>query len=329
MKKLSFKMIMVFILLVTLLVVGFSLFSGGSDISWSDLLDNSGKSTIFWQIRLPRVLLGFIAGGVLAVSGMVFQALFRNPIASPYTLGVAGGASFGATVYITAGLPLYFWGFSLTALFSFTGALAAIFLVYSFSAWFRNFDSNVMILCGVVISFFFSSIIMFMQYLTDYTNSFKITRWTMGGLDTVGYEAVGNTVVLFLGGLLAIRFYIHDLNLISIDEELALTRGVNVVRVKKMLFVITSMMIGVVVAFTGPVGFIGIVAPHISRVLVGSSHGRLMLASTLVGGIILVLCDTIGRLIMWPVELPAGIITALVGGPFFLWLMVRKNRAVY
>lgn len=329
MKKLPFLGMLMLIVILTIIVLAFGLFSGGSDISWFDLFDNSGKSTIFWKIRMPRVLLGFIAGGVLAVSGMVFQALFRNPIASPYTLGVAGGASFGATLYIIAGLPLYFYGFSLTALFSFLGALVAIFLVYLFSAWFRNFDSNVMILCGVVISFFFSSVIMFMQYLTDYTNSFKITRWTMGGLDTVGYEAVGNTAVFFLIGLLAIRFFIHDLNLISIDEELALTRGVNVVRVKKMLFVITSLMIGVVVAFTGPVGFIGIVAPHISRMLVGASHGRLMVASTLIGGIILVLCDTIGRLIMWPVELPAGIITALVGGPFFLWLMVRKNRTVY
>lgn len=326
MKKKLYSINMFLISLSALVIIFWSLFSGGSDINLQDIFENSGKNTIFWQIRVPRVLLGFISGAVLAVSGMVFQALFRNPIASPYTLGVAGGASLGATIYIVAGLPLYFWGFSLTAFFSFAGALAAIFLVYSFSAWLRNFDSNVMILCGVVISFFFSSLIMFMQYLTDYTNTFKITRWTMGGLDTVGYEAVGNTVAFFIIGLIVIRFFIHDLNLISIDEELAISRGVNVVRVKKMLFIMTSLMIGVVVAFCGPIGFIGIVAPHISRMLVGASHGKLMTASILIGGIILVLCDTIGRLIMWPVELPVGIITSLVGGPFFLWLMVKKNR---
>lgn len=299
----------------------------GDEFKWpTEIMNEETAHTIFFRIRLPRTLLAFIAGGALSLSGMVFQAVFRNPIASPFTLGVASGASFGATIYIVAGLPLMVAGISLTTVFSFLGAMLSVSIVYFISRLYKKFDSTIMILSGVIVSFFFSSFILFLQYTTDFTNSFKITRWTMGALDTVGYDSVLNTIFFLAAGFAIIRYYVHDLNLISIDEELSVSRGVEVTKVKKRLFISTSMMIGAVVAFTGPIGFVGIIAPHISRAIIGENHRYLSVLSLLCGGTLLVICDTISRMIMFPVELPVGVITSLLGGPFFLWLLYLNSR---
>lgn len=308
---------------ITLIICAMS----GDDFKYpSEIMKNETAYTIFFNIRLPRTLLSFIAGAALSLSGMVFQAVFRNPIASPFTLGVASGASFGATIYIVAGFPVMIAGISLTTVFSFLGAMLSVSIVYFISKLYKKFDSTIMILSGVIVSFFFSSFILFLQYITDFTNSFKITRWTMGALDTVGYDSVLNTIFFLVAGFTVIRYYVHDLNLISIDEELSVSRGVEVTKVKKRLFVSTSMMIGAVVAFTGPIGFVGIIAPHISRAIIGDNHRYLSILSLLTGGTLLVVCDTISRIILFPVELPVGVITSLFGGPFFLWLLYISSK---
>ena len=315
-----------FFLLLTVLVAITSLFVGNGDFDYYKILESSAEYTIFWNIRMPRLILAFFTGGVLSLSGMVFQAIFRNPIASPFTLGIASGASFGVTLYITLGFQLVVFGFPVIIVSAFLGALISVFIIYSISLLYKNFDSQIMILTGIIISFFFSSIIMFSQYITDYTNTFKITRWTMGGLDIVGYEGLLSIVIFSLLGFIIILYYVNDLNLISIDEELSISRGVNVTKVKKILFVSTSLMIGTVVSITGPIAFVGIIGPHLARRIVGNEHKALSIVSILMGSLLLIICDTISRMIMWPVELPVGIVTSIIGGFFFIWIIIHQGR---
>jgi len=157
-------------------------------------------------------------------------------------------------------------------------------------------------------------------------NTFKITRWTMGGLDLFGYQSVGNIAFFFVVSFFWVKSYATELNLINIDEEFSISRGVDVVRVKKKLFIIVSLLVGAVVSFTGPIGFVGIIGPHIARKITGYNHQKLIYSSVLTGGLLLVFCDLVARNIIWPVELPVGIITSIVGGPFFLWLLLFKRK---
>lgn len=283
---------------------------------------------IFWRLRVPRVLLGFLAGAALALSGMTFQALFRNPLATPYTLGVATGAAFGASLYIRFGVPFVAAGISGTSIFALIGALTAISLVYGVSKSRGDFSTPTMLLAGVAMSFFFSSLMMLMQYLSDFTESFRVVRWLMGGLETVGYEAVFR-VLPFVGiGSVVILRLRQELNLISLGEDIAASRGVDVARLKLSLFLSVSLMVAGVVSVAGPIGFVGIIVPHCCRLLVGAEHRVLAIAVLFFGGAFLVLCDIAARLFIAPAEIPVGVITALLGGPFFLWLLMRRDNGL-
>ncbi len=302
-----------------------SLFLGNSIIYPSDIFNSDTIYEIFFKIRLPRALLALITGSVLAVSGAVFQSLFRNPIASPFTLGTASGASLGATLFIISPLSGSILGFSFITAFSFAGAIASIMIIYLISLFLKSFKDNTMILTGVVINFFFASIILLLQYTTDPENVFKITRWTMGGLNVIGYTPIINTAVFFVLGSIIIYNYRNELNLLSIGDEVSISRGVEINKVKKILFVVTSLMIGSVVAFTGPIGFVGIIAPHIASAFVGKNYKHLLIASALTGASMLLICDLISKIILSPAELPVGIVTAIFGGPFFIWVIIREN----
>lgn len=284
-----------------------------------------GDANIFWKMRAPRVCLGFLAGGGLALAGMAFQAMFRNPLAEPFTLGVSSGASLGAALCILLGFDTARWGFRPISLWAFGGTLAAVLLVYGLTRARRGFSTATMLLAGVAVSFFFSSVILFLQYLSDFTRTFRMLRWVMGGMDrVVGFGDFLDALPFVAGGALVLFYLCHELNLIASGEELAASRGVEVDRTKLLLFLTTSLMVGAIVAACGPIGFIGLMAPHICRLLVGADHRWLTPASLLFGGAFLVICDTAARTIIAPTELPVGIITALLGGPFFLWLLLRR-----
>jgi iron complex transport system permease protein len=184
-----------------------------------------------------------------------------------------------------------------------------------------------MLLAGVALNFFFSSAILFAQYMSDFTHSFRILRWLMGGLETVGYESVLNMAPFIVSGTAIILFLSHELNLMMTGEEIAISRGANVGRVKKVLFFATSLMVGSVVAACGPIGFVGMMVPHICRLLIGADHRYLTPAVILFGGAFLTLCDTLARTLIAPAEMPVGIITALLGGPFFIWLLLGKSSS--
>ncbi len=309
-------------------------FQGIFDVPLSALWSGTGDKTkvdILWDLRIPRVCIAFLAGAGLAISGMAFQAMFRNPLATPFTLGVASGASLGAAVCIHLGWTFSLLRFSSVSLFAFAGAMVSISLVYGLTRTRQGFSTATMLLAGVAISFFFSSLILCLQYLSDPTRTFRILRWVMGGLQwPVGFDEVFGVFPFVVTGCLIVLYLTHDLNLLATGEELAASRGVEVNRAKMVLFFAASLMVGAVVAICGPIGFVGLMAPHICRLLIGPDHRWLTPAVLLFGGAFLVVCDTFARTVMFytvgaPTELPVGIVTSLLGGPFFLWLLLARK----
>lgn len=284
------------------------------------------REQILYQIRVPRALFAFVAGSGLALCGMVFQAMFHNPLATPFTLGVASGASFGAALTVFMGFNITLLGLDALTLGAFIGALAAISFVYAISRINYSFSTETLLLTGVATSFFFSSLILFTQYLSDINESFRITRWLMGGLSISGYQQLLQLlpIVTLTAGI--IIWLSRELNLLLAGDDIAISRGVAVKRVRYLMFVTTSLCVGAIVALCGPIGFVGMMVPHICRLIIGTDHRWLIPASLMFGGGFLILCDTLARLIIAPAELPVGVITTLLGGPFFLWLLVRGRR---
>jgi iron complex transport system permease protein len=250
-------------------------------------------------------------------------------LATPFTLGVSSGASLGAAICILQRWTFTVAGISSVTLSAFLGALLSIALVYALTTRSRAGESTAsMLLAGVAVSFFFSSIILFMQYLSDFTQTYRMLRWVMGGLEgIVSFNDVLGLLPFVFSGCLIVWYLLHDLNLLTAGEEMAMARGVHVGRAKTLLFLAVSMMVGAVVAVCGPIGFVGLMAPHICRLLVGAEHRYLYPAAWLFGGVFLVICDTAARTVMAPAELPVGILTSLLGGPFFLWLLLYSKRS--
>lgn len=316
------------LLAFALLTTAVAPFVGMESVPVRTLWDDSDATAakILWAMRLPRVAVALLAGAALALSGMVFQAMFRNPLATPFTLGVASGASLGASIAIHLELTFALLGISGVTWWAFAGALGTILLVYGLTRTRQGFSTATMLLAGVAVSFFFSSVILFLQYLSDFTRTYQMLRWVMGGLHgVVGFDAPLNILPLVVAGTLVVFYLIHDLNLITTGDELAAARGVEVHRTKLVFFLAASLMVGAVVAVCGPIGFVGLMAPHICRLLIGPDHRWLAPATLLFGAAFLVICDTVARTVMAPTELPVGIITALLGGPFFLWLLLRRS----
>lgn len=321
------RTVILVLLAAGILVLAAAPFVGMTAISPEAIFQGGGKEReIFWRIRVPRVLTAWIAGAGLAGAGMAFQALFRNPLATPFTLGVASGAALGAAVAIRGGFSLFFMGVSGVSLSAFGGAILSVFLVYSLSRVRAPLTTETLLLAGVAVNFFFSSLNLFTQYLSDFTHTFRIIRWLMGGLEVMDFGAVFQMLPFVGAGLALIAWEWREMDLLSAGEELAASRGVSVAQTRKIIFFGSSLVVGGVVAVCGPIGFVGIMAPHICRLLVGPAHSRLVPATILFGGSFLTLCDTLARTVIAPAEIPVGVITALLGGPFFLALLLGKKR---
>jgi iron complex transport system permease protein len=300
---------------------------GSHAIDLGVLSDPSSKeleAVIFWQIRVPRVLLAFLAGMGLSLGGVVFQSMFRNPLATPFTLGVAGGASFGVALWVHLGISFSLLGVSGVSLAALLGAMLSIALLYGIAKASGNLSPMTMLLGGVAISFFFSSLIMLLQYLMDAGNSFRVIHWLMGDMGRADADSVLQVFPFVASGCLISMYMRRELNLLSISDDLAASRGVNVERVRMVLFLAVSLMVAGIITVCGPIGFVGIMAPHICRLIVGANHRILVPAAALFGGVFLTLCDTLARSITDSAEIPVGVVTALLGGPFFLWLLFRK-----
>lgn len=291
-------------------------------IPWADNVD----AQIFFVARLPRVLAAGLVGGALAASGVVLQALLRNPLATPFTLGVSAGAALGAMLAIAAGLDMGALGVSSVPLASFAGSMVATALVYALArSQSRGLSTNVLLLAGVTLNSFFSALILFVQYLSDFTQTFRTVRWLMGDLDVGGYAPIVAALPLIVAALASFAVLARSLNLLSLGADAAAARGVDVVRAERLAFLSASLATGAAVSLAGPIGFIGIVVPHIVRLLVGADH-RLVLPASLFGGAaFLIVCDLVARTALAPLELPVGVVTAMIGGPFFLWQLVRHS----
>ena len=287
---------------------------------------NNIDASILFQVRLPRILLGAITGAALSVAGAVLQALLRNDLAAPFTLGVSSGAALGAVIAIALNLNFTLLGFPIISLFSFMGSLGAILLVFNLvRTRHGDFPTGVLLLAGVTANFFFASLVMFIHYLADFSQSFTIIRWLMGGLDITDYNTILTVFPIVFIGIFILLFVSRDLNLISTGVHSASSRGVNVKKIQKIGFVTASLITGTVVATCGPIGFVGLIVPHIVRLFVGPDLRILIPASMLFGASFLVICDTFARTLLAPTEIPVGIITAMLGGPFFVWLLKRKR----
>lgn len=283
---------------------------------------------IFFLARLPRALAAALVGGTLATAGVVFQALLRNPLATPYTLGISAGASFGAMVAITFGFVLPF-GLPMggVAGASLAGAGLAVLVVYALaSARHSGLSTTVLLLAGVTMNSFFSALILFVQYLSDFTETFRALRWLMGDLDVAGYEPLLAALPLIVIALVGFAWLARPLNLLTLGADAAATRGVDVVRAQRVAFFTGSLATGAAVSIGGPIGFVGIIVPHLVRLVTGADHRLVLPASFGFGAAFLVACDVLARTVLSPMELPVGIITALIGGPFFLYMLITRTR---
>ncbi len=282
---------------------------------------------IMVQIRFPRVLMGFLVGASLAAVGVTLQALLRNPLADPYVLGVSSGSALGVSVAILFGIGSTFMLLPVLPLFGFAGGLLALVLIYRLAQSKGRLPVHSLLLAGVILNAILTAFIMFITSIMEPNRSAGLMAWLMGSLTAPGYSALGvflMYVVLVLGVLM---HKAQSLNVLTLGEETARSLGVETEGVKKQLFVLTALLTGAIVSVSGMIGFVGMVVPHAVRLLIGSDHRLLLPASALVGGMFLSLADTIARTIMSPAEIPVGIVTALAGGPFFLYLLLwRKDR---
>jgi iron complex transport system permease protein len=305
---------------------------GSTHISLARVFDRSipfadnVDAQIFFVARLPRVLSGALVGAALATAGVVFQALLRNPLATPFTLGVSAGASLGAMLVIILGISFSAGPFSAVPLASFIGAAIATGIVYWLATPYRRAMSTaVLLLAGVTLNSFFSALILFVQYVADFSQAYRAARWLMGDLDVGSFEPIGAAVPAILVSFAVFAMLPAALNVLSLGPDAAATRGVDVVRSQRLAFFSASLATSAAVSLAGPIGFVGIVVPHLVRLLVGVDHRIVLPASALFGASFLVACDLAARTLLAPVEIPVGVVTALIGGPFFLWLLVRRS----
>ncbi|MEO7192568.1 MAG: iron ABC transporter permease [Vicinamibacterales bacterium] len=304
-------------------------FVGSTDISFSRVFASHTAFTdnvdaqIFFLARLPRAVAAALVGGTLAAAGVVFQGLLQNPLATPYTLGVSAGASLGAMVAITFGAMLPVGGVASASL---AGALLAVAVVYALAnARQHGMSTTVLLLAGVTLNAFFSALILFVQYLSNFAETYRALRWLMGDLDVAGYASILASLPFIVGAFVAFAWLARPLNLLSLGADAAGSRGLDVRRTQRVAFFSGSLATGAAVAVGGPIGFVGIIVPHLVRLLVGADHRLVLPASTFFGAAFLVVCDVVARTALAPLELPVGIITALIGGPFFLWMLLRRR----
>lgn len=283
-----------------------------------------GKETaeyaILFGIRLPRIILGFAVGGALALSGVILQGMFRNPLVEPYTLGISGGAALGVCLNIILRISKI-GGILSLPLSGFLGAIAVILIVYFLSISKKIFRIQGLLLSGVMISFIASSLIMLIMAVSRVEELRGIIFWIMGSLDESNWLLIKAALFISLAGLFVAYLFCADLNALSLGEEEAAHLGVHVERTKRILFLLASLLTGCSVSVAGIIGFVGLAVPHFIRLFVGGDFRILLISSFLAGSSFLILCDTLARTIISPSELPVGVITGIIGGSIFIYFL--------
>ncbi|MGB3483427.1 MAG: iron ABC transporter permease [Mycobacterium sp.] len=281
--------------------------------------------TVVVQVRGPRVLLGAIVGAGLGVVGMTLQALVRNPLADPFLLGVSSGASVGAVAVILTGVTIF--GFASTSVAAFFGSLGALALVYLLSRAGGQITTTRLVLAGVAVAYVLSAVTSLMLIMARTGDQARqVLTWLLGGLGGASWDSLWLPLSMVGVGLVVLLAQSRTLNVLLAGDEAATTMGVDVNSFRAQMFVLTSLVTGVLVAVSGPIGFVGLILPHAVRLLVGSDHRRALPATALAGASFLIVADMVARTLAAPQEIPVGVLTALCGGPFFLWLIRRDAR---
>ncbi|MFW6382141.1 MAG: FecCD family ABC transporter permease [Bacillota bacterium] len=329
------KTLIIFIFLIIALFITFmlSLMIGSTPIPIKSTLISLFKfngeltrfSVIIRNIRLPRVILSFLVGSSLAIAGAVFQSIIRNPMVDPYIVGISAGAGTAATIAIIYNMSWTLFYFSTIPLFAFIGALITVILVYNLSKVGNKIPVMNFLLAGVATGFILDAIRSFLMVIG--TNDMQqVVFWLMGSLAGSNWRDIRIVLPYYLIGLIPIIFYVKDLNIILLGEDNAQTLGVEVEKVKKILITGATLITAAAVSVSGSIGFIGLVMPHVSRMLIGPDNRKLIPFAAVLGGIFLMISDMLARSLMPPLEIPVGIITAIVGGPYFIYLL-RKNKS--
>ncbi len=292
--------------------------------------DSAGTAgVILFQLRVPRVLMGFLVGGALASVGVTLQALLRNALADPYVLGVSSGAALGAAIAMLLGIGATSILLPMLPLWGFAGGLIALALIYRMAQSHGRLPIHSLLLAGVILNAVLTAMIMFITSIMDPARSAGLMAWLMGSLTAPGWIGLIGIALYVMAGIMCLLYYAPVLNVLTQGEDTARSLGIDTEQTKKRLYALTALLTGAVVSVSGMIGFVGMVIPHVVRMAIGSDHRLLMPASALVGGMFLVVSDTIARTAFAPAEIPVGIVTALAGGPFFLYLLLwRKDRMV-
>ena len=289
----------------------------------------NGQRVIVLQVRMPRIAASILVGVLLANSGLLMQGVFRNPLVSPYTLGVSNGAAFGASLAIifSAGMTSVAASNNLVSVFAFGFAAITMYLVQAIGRMAKN-STKSLLLAGVAVSYLFSSLVSFIKYVVDVEKLPELVFWQMGSVSDATWPQILILLIAAVLGLAVMTFYAWDLNVMATGEESAISLGVNYKRVRRIAFFFSTLMTGVAVAFAGTIGFVGMVAPHAARMLVGNDYRYTVPTASLCGALLLLIADSLSRMLVTAIALPIGVITSMIGVPFFIWLIIQKRQEV-
>jgi len=317
-----------FVILLTVLALStlIALWAGYQRLDLAALRYDEAARAVFFRLRLPRVVMAALVGSTLAVVGAALQALFRNPLADPFTLGVSGGGALGASIAIALGWGIRLAGVPVVFITAFAGSAMAIFVVYRIARSGAIVLPGALLLAGVVSNLIASAGVLTVQYVADPARALQILRWLIGSLDAIGFQIIVRMLIFLVPGWIALLTFSRDLHLLAVDEETAASLGVNVRRCEFMVYAISSLLVGVTVAVSGSIGFVGLIVPHMVRLLFGQDVRIVLPCSLLLGAAFLMLADAVARSVLGQNELPVGAVTGLIGGPCFLWLMRREQR---
>ena len=327
--KLLLKVAIGFVLLLAVMML--CALVGTQEISLANVFTGSAGHIdyiIFVRVRLARAVLAAIVGAALACAGVVFQGLLRNPLADPYILGISSGAGRGAIIAVVSRLSWTLWGRSPIAIFAFVGALGTVWLVWLIGRLAGRSNITSLLLAGVVVNAFFSAIIMFLTSIAKSDQVFSTIFWLMGNMTEEQFRVLWLSGGFVIAGVIALFYISPQLNIISFGQDDARSMGVNTVAVQTIAFAVAAAITAVAVSLSGLIGFVGLIVPHGVRLVFGPDHRQLLPLSAIVGAIFLVVCDTAARIVVAPAQLPVGVVTAIVGGPFFLILLIRHARKV-
>ena len=312
---------------ISFIIVISAPFLGEISLSLKDIFDSSTTSfTIFWDLRVSRVVLAFFVGGILALGGLIFQIIFKNELITPYTLGIASG-----TTLFTA-ISIVFFPFMYMTISSVFGSIVTILILYFISKQINKnsiaVSTNSILLVGIALSYFYSSALMLVFYMSNLQENYSIVRFTLGSLDTVGFNSV--LIVMLVSIVFYTIVYLNKqkIKLLLLSNDTAFLKGLNVHKINLLLLVVVSLSVGVCISFVGPIGFIGLVIPHIIKLIYKQSADKLFFPVFFFGGIFLVFSDLISRNLNTDSSLPIGVVTAFIGAPFFVYLLIRRRNKI-